>query len=144
MGEEEMLSLAERCERATGPDDMLDRDIKIACEGLRDTPEGYRWKLFPDEVVDRQQFPLLYPDGTPTNRQMMSSPAYTSSLDAAMTLVPEVLEWETGSVGWARLRPADTLDQLDPRVVLVRKAATPALALCAASLRARASSEQIR
>jgi hypothetical protein len=59
--------------------------------------------------------------------------SFTASLDAAMTLVPEGLKWGIGN-------PQDgysyaTMGNL-PRAV---RAATPALALCAASLRARAT-----
>lgn len=66
-------------------------------------------------------------------------PAYTASLDAAVTLVPEGCTW------WL-----DTTEGKNEALVCwsgpVRKedyryAATPALALCAASLKARATQE---
>lgn len=57
-----------------------------------------------------------------------------ASLDAALTLVPEGWDWVINSDG------ACTLEHPDHAVPLVEAfAATPALALCAAALRARAS-----
>jgi hypothetical protein len=60
-------------------------------------------------------------------------------LDAAMTLVPEGWYWRVGHstlyAGWAstnRLHP----DHCNPGDETFAKAATPALALCAAALRA--------
>ena len=67
------------------------------------------------------------------------APAYTRSLDAAMQLVPE---------GWASIHGWDYPDERCHRAVFMDEdgdllfrgaAATPALALCAASLRARGS-----
>lgn len=65
-------------------------------------------------------------------------PRYTASLDCAMTLVPEDMEWEVGTaklmdIGWARVVAVH--DQWKS------KASTPVLALTAASLRARAALE---
>lgn len=118
-----LLELAARCEAATGPDKFLDMQIFIA------TAESH-FEYHGGDCV------LAVQGGFSARLDWKDMPHPTASLDAAMTLVPEGMEWETGSAGWARLRPSGTLDQLDPRVVLVRKAATPALALCAAALRA--------
>lgn len=62
--------------------------------------------------------------------------AYTASLDAAMTLVPEGWFWTGGRdrEGRGAMAVVSQDDCLVPAV-----AATPALALCAAALRARAS-----
>jgi hypothetical protein len=96
-----LLELAERCEKATGPDVDLDLDISEATGG---------WKAL----------------------ATWKGVSYTASLDAAMTLVPDGqnfnLFWraEEGA-GFAGVDGSST------------KAATPALALCAAALRARAA-----
>jgi hypothetical protein len=64
-------------------------------------------------------------------------PAFTASLDAAVTLVPEGWDFCI-SKGWAEeaivsLAPAGMATEV------IASAATPALALCAAALRARAA-----
>lgn len=67
------------------------------------------------------------------------APFYTSSLDAAMTLVPEgwdyCLSVGAGEPACAAMSPAGQVSDVSVT------AATPALALTAASLRARAASE---
>ena len=105
-----LLALAERCEQAAGPDREL--DFAIAA--------GLGW---PDS-------PNLH----------QHARRYTESLDAAITLVPEGCDWHVQanpSVGacWASVGgPIKQRISSD-----VRKAATPALALCAGALRARAA-----
>jgi hypothetical protein len=112
----DLLKLAERCEQASGPDLDLSHDIARALVGH----SGYKYQ------------------------------PYTASLDAAMTLVPEGwqgdrLSWwagceascvliETHLVGDEWVREAGWLGRVEG------EAATPALALCAAALRARAAS----
>ncbi len=75
-------------------------------------------------------------------------PAYTASLDAAKTLVPEGFGWTVGdkspwpSIAWCEIEglpwKAGYGWAVDRRLMV--EAATPALALTAASLRARAAS----
>jgi hypothetical protein len=117
-GTTEMIELAERCEQATGPDDDLDCAIHEQFGGTPQIAPGHRWS---------------------------STPRYTVSLDAAMTLVPGIdwewsLEWESGSLlyhpdieQFARAKIGDPTLRMDAECV------TPALALCAAALRARAA-----
>ena len=93
-----LLTLAERCEQAAGPDAGLDLAIWTS---LLDTP-GFR------------------PPPSPWRTD------YTASLDAAVTLVPE-------GCGWMVMGNAAKVKRWPSR------AATPALALCAAALRARAA-----
>jgi hypothetical protein len=92
-----LLTLAERCEQAAGPDAGLNLAIWTS---LLDTP-GFRppspWRT-----------------------------DYTASVDAAVTLVPE-------GCGWMVMGNAAKVKRWPSR------AATPALALCAAALRARAA-----
>jgi hypothetical protein len=108
----ELLALAEQCEMMAGPEWMMDCSIASVIG----------WPA----AVTRKP--------------------YTASLDAAMALVPE-------DYGWRLWMPAasQSADGDRPRVTLwkpVRSyaprdtdAATPALALCAAALRARAAME---
>jgi hypothetical protein len=115
----DLVELAERVEKATGPDRELDMAICLALDtGRRVTGDG-RW-LGPDE--------------------------FTESLDAARELVPEGLEWrleQRHSKGmypaYASLwgRGASDIDHHDNAT-----GKTPALALCAAALRARAHTAQ--
>lgn len=114
---DELLELADRCEAASGPDRAIDGAIREAL-GLPD-----RHRIANGMVIDGYGF------GTPI-------PEYTASLDAAMTLVDldqgfDLIGPMQGSGLWQAGCGEDGREQAD--------AATPALALCAASLRARAS-----
>jgi len=120
---ETLLALAERCEKAAGPDHRLDVLIENAL-GLA------KFKRFPDTLIGDSDY--IRCDIKPL----------TASLDAAMTLVPdghefgfqvkryhdgagcEVGVWREGDDGRSWSVDAE--------------AATPALALTAACLRARA------
>jgi hypothetical protein len=130
-----LLELAERCEQATGPDRELDAEIAEASGNVPEDyqrathygePRPYFWHKFEREG---EIIPLRY----------------TASLDAAMTLVPEGLEgrveWRTGkgmhpayaSMWGCGARDIDRHDNGHGK--------TPALALCAAALRARAGQQ---
>ena len=108
-----LLDLAARCESATGPSFALERDISEAL-------------------------------GVPLTRP------YTASIDAALMLVPEGWAW-TAATYWCEGEDAPpyyadcadlvTLNSGQDAPVFQGKAATPALALCAAALRARAQIE---
>lgn len=115
---EELSRIADLCERGSGADRGL--DWQVHC---RDGLEGVG----------------MY--GV--------HPAYTSSLDAAMTLVPEGSGW---IAGWGQTRPDEPMGGAtisrnarfaghgaNYDVYAEAEAATPALALTAASLRAHAS-----
>lgn len=149
----ELLKLAERCEKASGPDRDIDAliwsrvhpdgiagvekhgsaekavGIKYGCSGFNDPGREPIWSL-----------------------RTYRGPAYTASLDAGMTLVPE--EWRLGQLeeNWRSRRWHCHLTER-PSPALVKffdegktigydskeaEAATSALALCAAALRARA------
>lgn len=69
------------------------------------------------------------------------APTYTTSLDAALTLVPGSREWSAGvdlenGKGWATVGD-DIWDECFNDITGIAK--TPALALCIAALRARQS-----
>ena len=130
-----LLELAERCEKATGPDRDLDLAICLATRIILP-------KLDPAMVMNIEADPhdseyVLY--DYENEGCTDSVPDFTSSIDAAMILVPE------GSAGIELVtlhdRPAayvqaDGLEWDDCNCIA---AATPALALCAAALRARAT-----
>lgn len=124
---DDLLALAERCEAATGPDRELDGMIAAAF-GLKHGPDG---GFCNDENGDYW-----------TTDQCAAR--VTASLDAAMTLVPEGLHWIVSTThpdGEAPPCACVGLPGSDEDSPLVR-AATPALALTAASLRARALAEK--
>ena len=106
-----LLELAERCEAATGPDLKLERDIRKAL-GLYHSVSAAKCR-------------------------------FTRSLDAAMTLVPEGVSFAVGKgieteLGGSATDYAWCGSKAVPHEGPYAWAATPALALCAAALRARA------
>lgn len=128
-----LLELAERCERAEGPDRNLDAVIHKAVTTFDARRAGPGW---PDENA-----PVVpaFPGWRPL-------PDYTASIDAALTLVPDEhavdLTWWPGG-DRARVLPIyQDGDRwlhrgCDPHYCA--NAATAELALCAAALRARAA-----
>lgn len=130
-----LLELAARCEAATGPDRELDCRISLELSGIAygdsDVSEMLRYR---DE-------PTGYGRYRPADEHVAE---YTASLDAAMTLAPE--GWIV-SLSIFTEEGAEALLQ-DDRINPVRlsnqegSASIPALALCAAALRARATGEQ--
>jgi hypothetical protein len=138
-----MLELAERVERLTGPDRELDVQICIAALGYVEKPNAPKgWRSFENNGwhVDFREGGPDWSAGDPWNAHF-GIPPFTASLDAAMTLVPEGWgriefgRYEGGCDGyWAQITPLD-----HPRIVESERCATPALALTAACLRARAS-----
>lgn len=111
---DELLALAERCEKASEGSSTLD--------GLIAHAAGYR--VGDDDSIT-----------APNGNRADAIPGFTTSLDAAMTLVPTGHDWslffDNGSA-LAGCMPSseDGCDLTDV------PGATPALALCAAALRA--------
>jgi hypothetical protein len=106
---EKWLELAERCGQAAGPDNWLSADIGVA------------FNIHGDKC-----------------------PHYTASLDAAMTLVPEGWDWsavrDRGDYSAQVYEPVWSALQHGAASAYktgIIEASTPALALCAAALRAR-------
>ena len=116
-------ALADRCEAATGPD----RELDAATSAILRLGAGYGWALnYPHWFAGRDGRVHLAVHGP-----NFQAPAYTASLDAAMTLVPEDREWVI-----ANYRSPKTVVRVG--AFNQASAVTPALALCAAALRARA------
>jgi hypothetical protein len=122
-----LLSLAERCERAEGPDRELDKDIVLALkpEAMFQTDDGY------DE-------PIVF-HAEPVVRWKHVLPRYTASIDAALTLAAD--KWDRVEFGryekvhdkfWADLGLDGSAENC----------ASVPLAICAAALRARAAQEE--
>lgn len=140
-----LLELAERVERAEGPDRRLDVAIAIAVDWtypsmmapLRVTV-AWRGEDAIDSIAEEAERP---------DSLLKYLPRYTASIDAAMTLVPEGWWWSAGDCS------VSSDASVGPDVAHCDKAlliafddgihadlphpSTPALALCAVSLRAR-------
>lgn len=133
---EQFEALALRCEQATGPDRRLDAEIDC----LARFPN-----LRPAEPDDHRPYQRGVPPGAgdiwcPTGFLMAAS--YTDSVDAALTLVPDGAQFDI--VGEQGSQPARNKCFAKVATISVWTAATPALALCAAALRARAQMERGR
>lgn len=124
MTRDDLLALAARVEAATGPDRALDADIELVLH-----PELV---VLPWARVNFQCGKAPYYEDTsdPDALNVVFPAVYTRSLDAALTLVPKGWEWEVYGHGLAVLRRIGRHKG--------SSAATPALALTAAALRARA------
>jgi hypothetical protein len=123
-----LLALADRCEQAAWPDKMLDYEIAWAAGYRFEKAKFEKRKWWRDSKGVRCSG--LAADAEP--------PRFTASLDAAVMLVPEGCEWlrKSGQCMTVYRVPDDLKEwarHIDARC------ATPALALCAAALRARAA-----
>lgn len=120
----ELLALAERVEAATTPDRALDAAIWLHL------PEqgGHDWKCGGDRLAHAFKI-----------SGASFIPFYTRSLDAAMTLVPNGLWFEVE--GRAKFGYSATVGNIASGEISSDEivARTPALAVAAASLRARAA-----
>ena len=119
MTREDMLALADRVESLTGPDRETDERIGMAI-GLKNTIRVGHECLGTDRIVP------------------VRCPAYTASLDSAMSLVPDNVRTGALFFGEGGGEPAVSLHIKPDGVSCKGNAATPALALVAAALRARA------
>ncbi|WP_394659943.1 hypothetical protein [uncultured Novosphingobium sp.] len=131
-----LLALADRVEKLTGPDRSIDGMIAEA------TGEYPCWA-----PMQNVRQPELFTDGKPgTRAREWLAPKFTASLDAAMTLVPEGWGWTVGdkspdpSLAWCEIDHLPWHEGYGWAVErkLIVQAATPALALICAALRARA------
>lgn len=109
----DLNDLADRVEAASGADRELDRTIKEFV--------GHAWDYAAEWPRDGQ--PIAFP--------------YTASIDAAITLVPEGYKWKIMCSDFDGYLCEIWTDGT-PEYEHVSRAATPALALTAAALRARA------
>ncbi len=136
-----LLDLAASCERES-PSREIDchiaffvtGDVQVGVKGPLRAPLPYMLSEAIDHPRDLQ---LLANDD---NIDMI--PRYTTSLDAAVTLVPEGFYWSLDYDCCARVfGPEDKSGNVPVGYSDEADAATPALALCAAALKARAAME---
>lgn len=126
----DLMELASRVKAAEKPDRELDAAIWLHLP----EQEGHAWKHGGDRYKHAHQI-----------AGCSFVPAYTGSLDAAMSLLPGDEPWDIGREGretyFADLTcfyPGDVQDEPDASKVPYATAWTPALALTAACLIARA------
>lgn len=119
---ESSTDLIERLKAAETGDWGLDAEIAAAI-GCTKAPQSNPYN----------SLRLMHPNG-----RTIDLPAYTTSIDAALTLVPKGWYWGVDCRGIAHLDPAGTfpvvMDGLPCFTEL--QAATPALAICIAALHA--------
>jgi len=125
----DLLELAKRCEAATGPDRELDAEIARALgHKIKPQTSNYTMEMF---------YAIEWQAPHPYAGMKEPCPAWTASLDAALTLVPK---------GWTRSVDA-TAPECGIKVELYPPTgggvssdhAEEPLATCAAALRARAN-----
>jgi hypothetical protein len=142
MTRETLLGLADRCEQATGPDRELDGAIEVARDPMRETILYNKPGRFPQEAVRGPVKDLQL--NARDLAEYITAPAYTASLDSAMTLVPEGFGFKLASVSFEKWAQVVREDKLPDGTAIISggpsaKAATLPLAMCAAALKARAS-----
>ena len=97
----------------------------------------------PDREVDFEIEKLVRPRAYMLDGPARQDPAYTASLDAAMTLVPDGWEWQMEAEETEMFFPPSPWTYRVEMGNLIKvEAATPALALTAAALRARATLQE--
>ena len=126
----ELRALADRCEQATGADREIDRAL-CPLVSIRVVDEGH-------------PLGVCYYD---KNRHGIPLPHFTYSIDAAIRLVPEGwllanLSQTDAGFWWAELRKGYITSYSAVAMTSHYRAATPALALTAACLRALAAQEK--
>ena len=131
MDKSELLKLAERVEALSGPD--VETDLAIAVS-IGAVPEAYE-----RAIVHGKPMPYYW-HSTDTKAGYWTPLEYTGSLDAAMTLVPEDHIWAIEADTSSEKCGAWCYDK-DCQNTRPHLAATPALAFCAAALRALAKED---
>jgi hypothetical protein len=142
-----LLAIAERCEQAAGPDRELDAEIEAYLTSRVTHPRAPGYTL---EKQDAEWKLARLAESGFISSARRPAPPYTASLDAAVTLVPVELprnlrpgKWWWMLETWPdECRASVHYENGDPAILEESaKAATPALALCAAALRARAANQ---
>lgn len=138
---ETLIELAERCERAEGPDRELDAAVFRALgmplpTHIATVPIGLEY--------DAAERCFLMPLPMSDMRVRYEHPEYTASIDAALTLKGEIGVLITLSEIKGDGMPMCIIGNPATAELFEASAATPALALVAAALRARAHLENAR
>jgi len=127
-----MTALSDRVEAASGPDRELDAAVFRAI-GAPVPEQFFNQSIALEYDAQEQAYFAVVSDDM---RVKYTPPAYTTSLDAAMMLLPDNAAWVMAS----HMMAANVFGYRDGSEYFdatARYAATPALALTAACLRAR-------
>lgn len=136
-----MSDLIKRIEAAEGPSKEIDRRIaksrgwhRVEPRFLRNNRGGW---IAPEDFIG------VMSDGSPILDSMHGTtihgevPAFTSSIDAAMTLVPDGAIWTIeADAAWVRVPRAGGVDEFQAHF-LTSGGRLTALALCAAAMKAK-------
>jgi hypothetical protein len=146
-----LLELAERCEAASGPDREIDGWIWAHLRAGEPYVIGSKPGRFPQDPIYGERADVMRDIGGKDAAEYIGAPAFTASLDAAMTLLPEAEAgysatfWRVGNDGEGGDPAAFKADVLVCAMLTSQRfasvASTPALALCAAALRALSAQE---
>lgn len=145
----DLLTLAARVEALTGPSKEVDRAVARVVGWFRVEPRHSRnryggW-IAPDDFIGayRDGSPML--DGLHGTTIWRDPPSWTASVDAVLALIARELPGWGWSVTSRRLKEAFAcVNEPNAVVEIVRgEAATPALALLSAALRAKAAQQQM-
>jgi hypothetical protein len=148
MTRETLLGLADRCEQATGPDRELDALIWCTLNGKKYAGHNEAYSAYhsgnPETQVEFTEPPKRTRLVTGSQTAGGHAKPVTSSLDSAMTLVPEGFGFKLASVSFEKWAQVVREDKLPDGTAIISggpsaKAATLPLAMCAAALKARAS-----
>lgn len=119
-------------EKATEPSRGIDCKIYLAVVGLAQY----------EQLVWHGANPVIRYNPGPPDVAFHGIPRYTASIDAALTLVPEGMEWVVFGAGGADVWHVGndaTLHRIDETY-----ASTPAIALCIAALKAMEATDDGR
>ena len=112
--------------------DNLTAELEAATEGSRKLELKIATLIdWHENGVSIREFVTRFPDANPLHWQF---PKWTRSLDAALTLAAEDARWKVGDG-----RDGPWASVAGPKI---HDAATPALALCIAAVRARQATEE--
>lgn len=128
--------------------DTLIAELEAATEGSRESDAEIWWDVKPSQARTAywngaigKPHPLidLPRSGLGYHGVCVSTPHYTTSLDAALTLVPEECGWYVDDAGEVAVFEGKRDDNNAGALIIgnCHRAPTPALALCIAALRAR-------
>jgi hypothetical protein len=135
MTDPEIAAIVAKIEAATGPDRDIDGWITCAIDPDRQTIVDHVPGQFPQEPIYGPIRCIMEETGGKDGADYIAAPAYTASIDAAMSLVPDNARLQFQSFGGP-----GPMWLVSPNERYV-SAATPALALCAAALRAHLQGE---
>jgi hypothetical protein len=143
-----LLELAERCEKATGPDRDIDGWIWAHLKVGEPYIVGQEPGRFPQKPIYGERLDVMRDIPGKDGADYIGAPAYTASLDAAMSLAMPHWWWSASAplseaaYGWSRedqRQPRAGFEMIGEPYSVGARAATVPLAICAAALKARAN-----